>query len=493
MKYLAIAVLLTIAVMVSSMPFAGAAQGNQDSGYGVYNINQNGISNFTVHVGNQFIEVFRFFNVSAPTQFLNMPNINENTMVPISWHGFGNVSIVPVIPFSGVGSFNYSAFQVEYVYLHFSNYLGMILTTGTISESGGVILIKAINSLVENSVELVNSPLSNYNYTQESYKLTGHSYLGNYSSFSFFGSLNDYALVNRNSSVQVMSSISSSNGFYYTMNSAGLSTPHGNTIFASDGLFPMIYANGFDTSINVTLANGFQFGTSGDRAQNGGDGNGNSAPSEDHSGIGSIRMPEEHIFKIMNGHKTVGYIDVYGSTTINNITLTVNSPLSFVIVRFLPSFQAAGVANHSNDDLENATTEIYVDNEAYFVPFSPNVTSQNLSFSQNTLSFDFIQNGTQNFVIVIQGNFNVSTFSFHGPGQNNSHYSIAKTSNQTIISFTTNGSGQGSLALSVTPVLVQSSNLPLIVLVISATMIVVVSSSLIIYSRKRWIKELEKE
>ena len=167
-------------------------------------------------------------------------------------------------------------------------------------------------------------------------------------------------------------------------------------------------------------------------------------------------MPEEHIFKIMNGHRTVGYIDVYGSTTINNTTLTVNSPLSFVIVRFLPSFQSAGVANHSNDDLENATTEIYVDNEAYFVPFSPNVTSQNLSFSQNTLSFDFIQNGTQNFVIVIQGNFNVSAFSFHGPGQNNSHYSVTKTSNQTIISFTTNGSGQGSLALSVTPGLVQS-------------------------------------
>jgi hypothetical protein len=493
MKYPAVAILLAIMVMGSTMAFASAAQGNQSSGYDVYNFDQNGISNFTVHVNNQFIEVFRYFNISGPTQFLNMPNINENKMVPIYWHGFGNVSIVPAVQFSGAGSFNYSSFQLQYVYLHSTNYLGMILTTGTISESGGEIIIMAISPLVENSVELINSPLSDYNFTQGSYKVSGHSYLGNYSSFSYVGSLSDYALVNREASVQVISSISSPNGLYFSMNTAGLSTPDENGIFVSDGLFPIIYVNGFDTSINVTLSNGFQFGTFGERVQNGGDGNGNNAPREDRSGIGSIQMPEEHIFKIMNGHRTVGYIDVYGSTTINNTTLTVNSPLSFVIVRFLPSFQSAGVANHSNDDLENATTEIYVDNEAYFVPFSPNVTSQNLSFSQNTLSFDFIQNGTQNFVIVIQGNFNVSAFSFHGPGQNNSHYSVTKTSNQTIISFTTNGSGQGSLALSVTPGLVQSSSLPLIVLVISATMIVVVSGSLIIYSRKRWIRELEKE
>ncbi|MGC8561964.1 MAG: hypothetical protein ACP5UZ_06670 [Thermoplasmata archaeon] len=494
MKYLAIAILLAALMLASSMAFASAAPGNQATGYDNFDLSHNGISNFTVRINNQAIVVFRYFNISGSTQFLNIPNVNENRMVPISWHGFGNVSIVPAISFSSVGSFNYSSIPVQYLYLYKSDYIGVILTTGQISESGGQIFINAVNSLTENSVELVNSPISDYNFTQNSYQAIGHSYKGNYSSFSYSsGSIVNFSLINEESSVQIISSISSSKGLSLSMNTAGVSTADENGVFASDGLFPMVYLNGFDTAINITLANGFRFWSSGERPFHGGDGNGNNVRSEDHSGIGSIQMPEQQIFKIVSGHRTVGYVDVYGKTTLNNTTLSVNSPMSFVVVRFLPSFKSAAGENHSNDDLGNATTAIYVDNGTYFVPFSPNVTAQNLSFNQNTLTFDFIQNGTQDFVIVMQGNFSVSAFSFQGPGQNNSHYSVSRTSNQTIISFSTNGSGQGSLSLSVAPVIVQPNHFSLIVLVVSATSIVVVAGSLIIYSRRRWVKELEKE
>ncbi|MEM0135908.1 MAG: hypothetical protein QXU18_11920, partial [Thermoplasmatales archaeon] len=346
----------------------------------------------------------------------------------------------------------------------------------------------------ENSVILVYAPLSGYNFTQNSYQMKGNSYQGSHSSFSYsLGELTNYSLVNRDSSVQVISSISTSNGTILSLNTAGLSEPGNNGLFASDGIFPLIYLNGFGTTINVTLANGFHFSSSENGYSNGPGGNGDGIPGQDHSGSRSFLVPEEHVYKIMNGHKVLGYVDTYGKTILNNTTLEINSPLSFMLVRFLPSFQSSSSTNHGNDDLENATTEIYVDKEAYFVPFSPNITSQNLTFEQNILKFDFIQNGTQNFVIIIQGNFSVSSFSLLGPGQNGSHYTVKRTSNQTIISFSTNGSGQGSLSLAVAPILIQQNQIPLIELIVTVTTLIVVVMSLIIYSRKKWVSELEKE
>ncbi|MEM0135455.1 MAG: hypothetical protein QXU18_09590, partial [Thermoplasmatales archaeon] len=159
MRHLAIAILVATLMVISSMALASAASGNPKTGFDYFDTNSNGISNFTVHVNNQIIEVFRYFNISGSSQSLNLPDINENKIIPISWQGFGNVSIIPAVSFSGVGTFNYSSTSMQYVYLYQSDYLGILFTTGHISEYGKQILILAGNTLGENSVIIVNAPL----------------------------------------------------------------------------------------------------------------------------------------------------------------------------------------------------------------------------------------------------------------------------------------------------------------------------------------------
>ena len=121
------------------------------------------------------------------------------------------------------------------------------------------------------------------------------------------------------------------------------------------------------------------------------------------------------------------------------------------------------------------------------------MTSQNLSFERGILDFQFIQNSSQKFVIVIQGNYSVSSFSLKGVGSNGGNYTVTRTANETIISFTTNGTGQGTLSLSVVPFEGTFSKMPLIGLIVSTSALVVVVGSLIIYSRKRLIEKIEKE
>ncbi|MDA8055242.1 MAG: hypothetical protein M0Z77_06270 [Thermoplasmatales archaeon] len=493
MRSLAIALVLATIMVLSSMALATAAGGNSKMGFDTSDSSSNGISNFMVRVNNQEIEVFRYFNITGASQSQNLPNINENKIMPLFWQGFGNVSITPTLSFSAVGNVNYYSSPMEFVFFYQFNYLGILLATGRITESGNQISITGANSFMAVSVAYLNAPLSDYNFSQNSFKFNGGSYYGNYSSFYYSAKqIDDYSLINQESSVSVISSISNSNGMGLSFDTAGISVPGSTGIFVSDNLFPLIYLDGFNSSTNITLSTGFHFGTSEDHSGQGDRGGGN-GPGQDPFDSGSFPIPQEHVYKIMNGFRTVGYVDAYGQVKVNNTSLVVNAPLSFVLVRFLPSFQSTNGTNHSNDDLQNATTEIYVDNQAYFVPFSPNITSQNLSFGQNLLNFVFTQNGTQQFVIVIQGNFSVSTFSLTGTGQNNSHYKVTRTSNQTIISFLTNGSGQRSLSLSIAPYVGKINQLPLIGLLLSSTILVIVVGTLILYSRRKSLRELEKE
>jgi hypothetical protein len=320
-------------------------------------------------------------------------------------------------------------------------------------------------------------------------QFNGYSFIGNYSSFGYAnGEIKDYSLINQDSSVAIISNISSSESTLLSFSTKDFSVPGSTCILASDGLFPTMYLQGYDSSINITLSDGFSFGNSDRESLQVVNSNYDPSP---HS---IIPFYEEHILKINRGAETLGYVDIYGRVSIENSTLEVNSPISFVLIRFLPSFHSTnGQPNNSNGHLGNASTEIFINNQAYFVPFSPNVTSQNLSFERGVLDFQFIQNSSQKFVIVIQGNYSVSSFSLKGVGSNGGNFTVTRTANETIISFTTNGTGQGTLSLSVVPFVGTFSKIPLIGLMVSTSALVIVVGSLIIYSRKRWIEKLEKE
>lgn len=487
MRYLAIVLVIVSVLLLSGMVSAAGSSSTSQRGSNNFDSTPQGIGNFVVHVNSQSIEVFKYFNVSGHTQSFGLPEGNEYKTVPLFWEGSGNISILAAIPFSDIGVVNYSYSSQEYVYFYQSDYLGILFTTGQIAESGNQLYINGPDNQGGFSVAYMNSPLSNFNFVQNSFEQSGQSYYGNYSSFAYSaGQIENYSLMNRQSSVSIVSSISSSGSDALSFNTKDLAVPGTTGIFVSDDLFPTVYLGGFNSTLTIRLASGFDFGVQGENHPQG------SGPNQDPSFPGMFPFFQEHIFKVMNGPRTLGYVDVYGTTSVNTTTLVVNSPMSFVLIRFLPSFQSTNGINPSNDHLENATTEIFVDNEAYFVPFSTNVTSQNLSFSGGRLNFQFIQNGTQQFVIVIQGNFSVSMFSLNGTGANPPPYVVTRASNQTIISFASTGNGTQSLSLSIAPYVGSISILPLMALLISALALTLVAGSLIFYSRRKSIREFEK-
>jgi hypothetical protein len=495
MKYLQVALAVATIMVLSTMTLGLVHADGTTSGFDTFDTSSNGITNFSVQVNNQPLVVFKYFNVSGTSTTLNLPHIGEEKMTPLFWQGFGNVTITPAIPYSTVGNFSYNYYQaqqLEYVYFYQQDYVGILLTTGQINESANQVLISGQNLTGGVTVSYINTPLSSYNFTPDSYQYSGQSYQGNYSSFSYSsGQITNYSLTNEQSSVSVVSNITSSSGSILSFNTKGLATPGNTVMFASDSLFPLVYLNAFNSSISVRLANGFHF----DRTEDLGQVNSDGSSNQDQDPFISTEFPvfQEHIFRIMMGSKTLGYADVYGQESVNGTTLRVNSPLSFVLIRFLPTVQSTNGTNRGNSNLGNATTEIYIDNQAYFVPFSPNVTSQNLSFDHGTLYFQFIQNGTQQFVIVIQGNFTVSQFALTGPGGKSTHYIVTRSGNETVVSFWTNGSGQGNLSLSIAPYLDRNNQLPLVGLVISVTALIAVAASLIVYSRRKWERDFEKE
>ena len=490
MKYLFAVIFLISLMLFSGLAGVVNASGSVDgtaNAYDTFNTTSNGISDFSVQVNGQTIEVFSYFNISGSSLSMDMPFVSDDKMMPLFWQGTGTVTIVPALSYSRIGAFDYAFSQMEYVYFYQTNYLGMLVTNGQISESGNLIVINSSANMGEQSISYINCPLSDYNYTENSFQSSGNSYYGNYSSFYYSaGQISNYSLINRQSAVSVISKISSSGSTSLSFNTQSLATKGNVGMFVSDGLFPLIYLDGFNTSMSIKLAEGFHFGYREDfQSGNGGSG-------EDPSSYWPISMGEEHIFKIQNGFRILGYVDVYGGASLNNSTLVVNSPISFVVVRFLPSVQTTGGPSQSNNVLGNASTEIFIDNQAYFIPFSPNVTYQNLSFDHGNLLFQFTQNGTQKIVVVIQGNFTVSKFSLNGVVEQPTNYTVTRTANETIISFGTSGNGTQSLSLSIVPYQRGTSQIPLMALVISLTALVAVTISLIVLSRKNWVKRLEK-
>ncbi len=492
MKYLAVAIALATVLLLSGLVGVAYGDGSNDgsaTGYNIFNTTSNGIANFTVHINSQTIKVFDYFNISGISDSLDLPFVSYNKMMPLYWQGTGTVSIAPALSFSTVGSMVYSGVPLQFVYFYESNYLGILFTNGLVSESGDHILIGNSTGLQTTTITYVNSPLSQYNFSMNSFSNTGDYYSGKYSSFTFtLGEIYNYSLTNRQSSISVISSISSTRTMDLALTMSTFATPRATSAFASDGLFPLVYLSGIDSTISITLTQGFHFDyTGGDYLENGG--------SFDEPAINwGSAMFREHIFKIENGFRTLGYIDVYGKGSIMGSTLTVNSPMSFVLIRFLPSVRSTAVPVQGNGNLGNATTEIIVDNGAYFVPFSPNITSKNISFSNGVLDLEFIQNGTQQFVVVIQGNYTVSSFRITGPGGNSTNYTVTRGSNETIVSFVANGNGTRSLTLSILPYTsyINGSEFPFIALVTSSIALVGLAGGSIALSWKRRGGNLKK-
>ena len=488
MKLARMVLLICAIVLLSTLTYGTVVADDQG---GTNGFSSNGIVNFTVHVSNQNVLVFRYFNISSPFFSHNLPSVNENRMVPLTWMGTGNVTIVPAIPFSAVGNFSLYNNEFDFLYFYKSNYLGILLTTGMVSESGDEVLISDSGTMAGFSVSFINSPLSQLNFTSGSLRNNGNFYYGSYSSFHYYpGIIQNYSLVNNQSSVSVISSFSSPGNSVISLNTSSLAGSVQSGILASDGLFPLIYSESFNSSVTIRLSDGFNFTLSeGERGtDSGGD--------QDPYSLSGMPYLNERVFEITSNSRLVASVDVYGQASFNSTVLTVNSPMSFVVVRFLPSLQSSAAIGHGNGGIGNATTEIYVYNQAYFVPFSPNITAQNLSFSQGKLLFQFVQNASQQFVIVIQGNFTVTGFSVNGNGSSLSHYSVQRSGNETMVTFSTNGTGQRNLTLSVTPYVSVSSSpneLPFLVLLISVTVLVAVTGSMIVYSRRRWERKIEKE
>jgi hypothetical protein len=489
MKSLIIVLFLTAVLLISVAASSSSASGNPAPSFSNFKYSPNGIANFSANIDGKTIDIFRYFNVSSSSLASNMPFIGNDKLNSLYWHGLGNVTIIPALTFSPVGRFTFQSSTIEYVYFYDSSYLGILLTTGEMEEEEGQI---SISSGLTGGIEVsyVTSPLSLYNVSENSYTQSGNSYSGTYSSFSYYsGEILNYSLVKNYSSVSVISKmgVQNSSGYPLSMNMSGVADSGSSAMFASDSLFPLLYISGFNSSSSVQLTDAFHFINSG------------SAMLERGALIDPplrqliISLYREQVFRINSGNTTLGYADVYGGFTGNASSLSFTSPIYFATLRFLPAIPAVNAPMQYYSTLKNASSEIFVSSHAYFIPLSPNVTYRTLTFGNDSLNFQFLQNGSVTIVVVLEGRYSISAFSLSGSEGNSSNYTLERTPNETIISFESTGSGQKVLTLSVSPIANGPFTLPLIVLVVSSTAIVAVSLSLIFYSRSRWLKNLEKE
>lgn len=494
MKVVIIALAILFILIASSLGYASASPVTAPV-FSSFNTSQNGLSDFSVIINDRSIEVFKYFNVSGALPGLNSFFINQDRLTPIYWQGIGDISVVPAINFSKVGKFSYSSESVSYVFLYNGSYLGILYSTGLISESSGSISIS--NSLTLNAsieVSYITSPISYSGNSEGNYTITGQTFTGTYTSFSYAGgNILNYSLIGRNSSLNVFTSIGGSNSNDTAMapSISSLSIPSRVSLYASDSVSPSLYASGIGSDLNISLASGFSLVPSGRHHYA-------LPPKRQNDPFSSMlnQAYSEHTFKLRIGHINIGYVDVYGHPMMTPSGFELDSPISFLVVHVLPVYQSklGSLPVAFDKSIGNATLEIYVHHKPYFIPLSPNVTSLNLSYSGNTLQFTFAQNGSQYVLVVMQGNYSVSKFSISGVGSAAAnHYTLKRVGNETFILFTVNGTGTGSLTLGVVP---YTNPFPRTILGIFSTagvLVVLVAIFGITYARRKFVKEFEKE
>ncbi len=485
------------ALVMVSLGSASASEDNSQHFFS-YQKTPNGISNFTVFINNRSLEVIKYFNISSNLSEFEMPYVGSGKLTTIDWQGNGGVTVVPSVSFSRVGNFSYSGGllspeNINYVLLYSGSYLGALYSTGKISEQYGSIYISDPSVVNQLAVSFMTSPVSYYASSNSNYTISGNSFVGSYSAFSYSnGVILNYSLLGNGSSVNIFSKLGGpiASSAVLASGISELDVPSNISIYASDGIAPLIYASEFGSSINISLVSGFSLVPSGHYEFM-------IPPDRGEDGLNSwLNIAyTERSFRIMSQNGLIGDIEVFGSSAVNSSSLELNSAVSFILIKFLPlsQMQTGHGPTAVNEIVENASSEIFVEEKPYFIPLSPNVTSLNLSFQGNTLRFDFLHNGSGIIMVFFTGSYSISSFSLSGITSEGNQYSVQRASNNTFVLFNVTGNGTESLTMSVVPY-VHSIPLTYLGLISGASLLVIIIAvSSILYSRRKFAKEFEKE
>ena len=109
MRYLVVALIVASLMLLSGLSLTSASGISSVTSFDDYNSTTNGISNFTVHVNSQTVDVFKYVNVTGTSSSLTQPYVNDESVISLFWQGLSNVTITPAISFSSVGNFSYSS------------------------------------------------------------------------------------------------------------------------------------------------------------------------------------------------------------------------------------------------------------------------------------------------------------------------------------------------------------------------------------------------
>ncbi|MEM0346679.1 MAG: hypothetical protein QW340_03295 [Thermoplasmatales archaeon] len=472
MKYLA---LLLAGVIVAYTILGGGAYGQAGTVANRGNLSLSG--NFTVNINGSELVIFRYINVSGmPHQVLKIHRGGlENS--GFFWQGHGNVTLVPAVNYSHKNSLNSQDGNLNFIYLYTNEYLGVLLSNGNVTISGGSIEVTSPGGNI--FVEYLTTPFSAYDIKFLTYSETDNEFDGKNSAFSLDnGELSSYSLLKGNTSLDVIKNISSEleDSKVLTNMSELINAPE-SLVIPSDLNLPTILLSTLGPGVTVNF-----------------DSYVNLSPIS-HGHVDIKPFTNQHIiskaseYLISIQKKTIGFAIVYGSSEINNNSLTIEGTISFAVIRFLnPS--------HSEPLIKNTNTtngvEVVISKGAYYVPLSPNISLDQISFSRGNLFLSIYQNGTSYIFIVLEGNISFEKSEITTPNGSFKYTSLKKEGNFTIVTFIANGTGMTNLSLSVLPVSGHQI-ISVYYLVIFSSALTATTLSVIYFSRRRWIKSFEKE
>lgn len=466
--------------------------------YVSYETSNQGILNLSVEINNQSILIFNAIKFNGNLEHEQPDDnfyIGNNKMTPFIWVGSGSIHFNVNINVSRIENFSYSGQNFSYIYIRSASYLGMLFTNGNASTERGNITISGGNISEQIAVVYFTSPVSYCECPSGNYTLTKEGYLGNYSSFSYRGlGIENYSVFNSLSSVSLFSYIgSASNSLPSLANQfSDLISSERIAIYPVDGISPFVFISSEGAPLNISLNNEFRLVRSG-------------SPSVwydqeyERSALETFTKSfNEQIYKIVSGNSSLGSIDVYGNAQVlNNSTIYLDSPLSFVVIRLTPVTLSPDYSLLSGKLSSGINSEIYVGNKQYFIPLSTNVTLKGLTYENGTLNFLFTQTATANFLIIFQGNYsvdNVTTTDVNSSGNVSlSFFSLVRGDNETLVYVSVAGNGTSYLTLSVIPFVVVNSPSMMWLLPVVSIVLIFSAFFLIFYARKRSLNLLEKE
>ncbi|MEM0141551.1 MAG: hypothetical protein QXN66_05920 [Thermoplasmatales archaeon] len=476
MRYLAL--FLVTLILLSSIYGEGVyahTEPGKDHGY-------NGPSgNFTVQVDGQNLLVFKYINITNTSQ--QFSRIHQDGMQPGSfyWQGDGNITMMSAINLSKPGNFSWENQQINFVYLYTNYYVGILMSDGAMTVSSGTIRINAYPNQPWISVEYFTTPFSQYDMEFGTYNQNGNQLISLNSEFQMRnGSLYSYSLLKGNTSLDVISSISGgeASGNQVAVSVSSFTGNIKSIVVPTDSHLPTIFMSSLGYNLTVNFENFVTLSSS------------DSKDSDNHSQY-FLKFPEflereEYLISVHG--KTLGFAVVYGSSEVNNSTLSLGGPLSFAVIRFLNPKNPEPVIGK-----ENSTNgaEVVLSKGAYYIPLSSNVSLQQMTFSNGNLFLSIFQNGSGYIFIVLEGNWSFVSSQIYAPS-GPSNYTITKEGNFTVVTYRINGTGTTNLTLSVAPTTMHKF-VGIYYLILFVLAAVAISLSTIYLSRRKWIKSFEKE